>query len=187
VSALIGAEQGEGIMNIRRSHKSLHLSPRPAGPVPVPARTALREESFLRLIWHERKRAERSRKPALLMLIEMETPFPTARNSEALGKIVSAMAATTRETDVTGWYKDDCVVGVLFTEIAVEEGTSVVTTVMERVSDALRRRLNSRQFNQVSISFHLFPEDGEERIAALSNNPPAYSEVAERDVAGRLV
>jgi hypothetical protein len=58
---------------------------------------------------------------------------------------------------------------------------------MERVSDALRRRLSSRQFNQVTISFHLFPEDGEERVAALSNNPPAYSAVAVRDVAGRLV
>jgi hypothetical protein len=178
-------------MNIRRSHKSLHLSPRPAGPLPVPARTALTEESFLRLIWHERKRAERSRKPALLMLIEMETPFPTGKNSEALGKIMSAMAAATRETDVTGWYKDDCVVGVLFTEVALEEGTSVVATVMDRVSDALRLRLSSRQFNQVSISFHLFPEEGEERIAALSNNPPAYPEVAVdvavNDVVGRLV
>jgi hypothetical protein len=173
-------------MNIRRSHKNLHLSPRPAGPLTVPACTALPEESFLRLIWHERKRAERSRKPALLMLIEMETPFPSGKNSEALGKIMSAMAAATRETDVTGWYKDDYVVGVLFTEVAAEEGTSVVATLMERVSNALRRRLSSRQFNQVSISFHLFPE-GEERIAALTNNAPAYPEVAVRDVVERLV
>jgi hypothetical protein len=82
-------------------------------------------------------------------------------------------------------------VGVLFTEVALEEGTSVVATVMDRVSDALRLRLSSRQFNQVSISFHLFPEEGEERIAALSNNPPAYPEVAVdvavNDVVGRLV
>jgi len=139
------------------------------------------------VIWHERKRAERSGKPALLMLIEMEDQFSTEKNGEALGTIMSAMAATTRETDVTGWYKDNCVVGVMFTEIAVEEGAPVTTTVMNRVSEALRRRLSSRQFHQVSISFHLFPEEGEERIAGLSGNPPAYSDLTASDVAGRLV
>ena len=122
-----------------------------------------------------------------------QTPRSTRRRARASssGKAQLRFAAATRETDVTGWYKDDCVVGVLFTEVALEEGTSVVATVMDRVSDALRLRLSSRQFNQVSISFHLFPEEGEERIAALSNNPPAYPEVAVdvavNDVVGRLV
>jgi hypothetical protein len=174
-------------MNIRRSNKGSHLSPRPAGTMTVAGRGTLREEGFLRVIWHERKRAERSRKPALLMLIEMETPFPIEKNREALGKILSALAATTRETDVTGWYKDDCVVGVMFTEITVEEGTSVVTTVMNRVSEALKSRLSPRQFNQVSISFHLFPEERDEQVASIPGNPPGYPDLAPLDEAGRLV
>lgn len=174
-------------MNVRRSNNGSHLSPRPAGPALVADRSTLREEDFLRVIWHERKRAERSRKPSVLMLIEMETQFPAERNGEALGKILSALAATTRETDATGWYKDDCVVGVMFTEITVEEGSSVVTTVMTRVSDALRSRLSSRQLNQVSISFHLFPERRDHELSEMPGNRPLYPDLAVRDEAGRLV
>jgi hypothetical protein len=181
------AEQAEGIMNVRRSNKDSHSSPRPAGPVPAADRGTLREEAFLRVIWHERKRAERSGKPSLLMLIEMDAQFPSERNGAALAKILSALAPTTRETDVTGWYKDDSVLGVMFTEITIEDGSSIVTTVMNRVSEALRSRLSSRQFNLVSISFHLFPEERDERIPAMRGDAPLYPDPATRDEAGRLV
>src|SRR5580704_166031 len=172
-------------MNVRSSKEGSPLSLVPAGPVSVADRSTLREESFLRVIWHERKRAERSGKPSVLMLIEMETQFPFEKNGESLGKILSVLTSTTRETDVTGWYKDDCVVGVMFTEIMVEEGSSVVATVMDRVSEALRSRLSSRQFNRVSITFHLFPEEGNERIPAMSDNAPLYPDLATRDEAER--
>jgi hypothetical protein len=172
-------------MKIRSSNRGPRLSRVAAAPGSVADRSTLREEAFLRVIWHERKRAERSGKPSVLMLVEMENQFPFEQNGEALTKILTALAATTRETDVTGWYKDDCVVGVMFTEITAEEESSVVTTVMTRVSEGLRRHLSARQFNQVSIAFHLFPETREERIAP--GSAPLYSEVATRDEAGRLV
>jgi hypothetical protein len=174
-------------MNVRRSNLSKALSPHPAEPASAAGCGTLREEGFLRVIWHERKRAERSRKPSVLMLIEMENHFPFEKNGEALKKILSALAATTRETDVTGWYKDDCVVGVMFTEITVEDRSSIVTTVMTRVSEALRSRLSSRRFNQVSISFHLFPEDREEQTAPMPGTPSLYPDLATRDEEGRLV
>jgi hypothetical protein len=173
-------------MNVRRTTAKL-MSPRAAEQTSAASYATLREEGFLRVIWHERKRAERSRKPSVLMLIEMESQFPFEKNSEALGKILAALAATTRETDVTGWYKDDCVVGVMFTEITVEDRSSIVTTVMNRVSDALRSRLSARQFNQVSISFHVFPEDRAERAVVMHDNPALYPNVAASDEAERLV
>jgi hypothetical protein len=173
-------------MNIRRTTTKL-LSPRAAGPASAASYTTLREEDFLRVIWHERKRAERSNKPSVLMLIEMESEFPFEKNGEALKRILSALAATTRETDVTGWYKDDCVVGVMFTEITFEERSSIVTTVMNRVSEALRSRLSARQFNQASISFHVFPEERYERTSPMPGTPALYPELAARDEAERLV
>ena len=173
-------------MNARRSTNGSQLSSRPAGTVSVTDHGTLPEEAFLRAIWHERKRAERSRKPSLLMLIEMEGQFPAENNDEALGEILSVLATTTRETDVTGWYKADRVVGVMFTEITVEDGSSIVTTVMARVSEALGSRLNSRQFNQVSISFHLFPEERDERILPQPSAPPLYSDLSAHDEARRL-
>ncbi len=173
-------------MNARRSTNGFHLSSPPAGTVSVTDRGTLPEEAFLRVIWHERKRAERSRKPSVLMLIEMENQFPMETNDEALAEILAALSTTTRETDVTGWYKDDRVVGVMFTEITVEDGNSIVTTVMARVSEALRNRLSSRQFNQVSISFHLFPEERDERILPQPSAPPLYSDLSVHDEAQRI-
>jgi hypothetical protein len=174
-------------MNTRRStHQLKAISNRTAS---VADRTALREEDFLRVIWHERKRAERCQKPCLLMLVEMESEFPLEHNGPALATILSALSAATRETDVTGWYKNDCVVGVLFTEITFEDGASIVTTVMTRVSESLRLGLSSRQFNQASVSFHLFPEEHNEQIPAVANNPTLYPNVtfAGRDETRRLV
>jgi hypothetical protein len=174
-------------MNARRSVHSSNLQLLPALTASLADRSALQEEAFLAVIWHERKRAERSQKPCVLMLIEMESVFPGDRNREALTTILSAISAATRETDVTGWYKDDSVVGVLFTEIAAEDGSAIVTTVMSRVSDALRSRLGSRQFNQVSTSFHLFPEEHEQPFPAVAVNPTLYNDVAAQGEAGRLI
>jgi hypothetical protein len=173
-------------MNIRRT-TAAPLSPRAAKPASAASYTTLREEDFLRVIWHERKRAERSNQPSVLMLIEMENQFPFEKNDEALKKILTALAATTRETDVTGWYKDDCVVGVMFTEITFEERNSIVTTVMNRVSDGLRSRLSARQFNQASISFHVFPEEHDERTSPMPGTPALYPELAAHNEAERLV
>jgi hypothetical protein len=174
-------------VKVRRANGALHLSLAPAGPVSLVDRSSLREEAFLRVIGHERKRAERSGTPSVLMLIEMETQFPPEKNGEALEMILSELAATIRETDVTGWYKDGCVVGVMFTGITLAEGSSVVTTVIARVSEALRSRLSSRQVNQVSIVFHLFPEEGDEPIPTMPGPPLFCPDLASPGEAGRLV
>lgn len=172
-------------MKLRRSSKSSHLSPRPAAASPVHG--ALREEEFLRVIGHERKRAERSGKPSLLMLIESEPQFSLEKNDKTLRTILSALAKATRETDITGWYKDDRVIGVLFTEITSGDGESIVTTVMTRISEVLRRQLSSRQFDQANISFHLFPEQREEQVRALPVRPALYPRSTTGDGAERLV
>lgn len=172
-------------MNTRRSSNGSDPKPASTSTASVADRCALREEDFLRVIWHERKRAERCQKPCLLMLVEMESQFPLERNGKALSTILSALSTATRETDVTGWYKDERVVGVLFTEIAFEDGASIVTTVMTRISETLRSRLSSRQFNQASVSFHLFPKECDEQIPAVASNRAAYPDLAGRsDLAG---
>ena len=49
-------------------------------------------------------------------------------------KILSALSASTRDTDVTGWYSNNCVVGVMFTEIATEEAVRLPSTIIARVT-----------------------------------------------------
>ncbi len=49
---------------------------------------------------------------------------------------------------MAGWYKNDCVVGVMFTEIAVDDRETIVSTMISRLSDILRNHLSLEQFNQ---------------------------------------
>lgn len=153
----------------------------------VADRSILREEAFHRMISLEKKRAHRSRKPVLLTLLEIESPMPSEKTRTALGKILLALAATTRETDVTGWYQNNHVVGVMFTEIAKEDRGSILSTITARVSGTLRRHLTPQHFSEVGISFHIFPEEQViERTLPSSSAPPLYPNLAAGEEARRL-
>src|SRR5437870_8287486 len=96
------------------------------------------EELFIRLLCTERKRSERSRKFLLLMLLDVAKVLGTEdHGNEVLQKIVSALSFSTRDTDISGWYKDNSVLGVIFTEIRDRKST----------------RLNS---SHVAISYAVF-------------------------------
>jgi len=53
----------------------------------------------------EKKRAERSRKPFLLMLLHIDKVFIPKEKDEAVDKIVTLLFSLTRETDIKGWYE----------------------------------------------------------------------------------
>jgi len=168
-------------VNVRRSGNDLHLSPLTAPSSAVAERGVLNQEAFRRIISIERKRTERSRKPFLLMLLDMGDNLPSETNGKTLGKIISALSLTTRETDATGWYTKDCVVGVMFTEIGVDDRSTILSTIITRVSDILRGNLTFEQFNQVSISFHVFPEDWHQDVDQRPSNPTLYPDLTKRD------
>jgi exopolysaccharide biosynthesis polyprenyl glycosylphosphotransferase len=107
-------------------------------------------------------------------------------NEKALDKILSALSLTTRETDVTGWYKNNAVVGVMFTEFGEDDRNTILTTLMTRVSETLRNNLSSHQFNQISISFHLFPEEWNHDIFERPSNPKLYPDLTRRDNGRKL-
>lgn len=173
-------------MNVRRSGNGSHVSPLPTGSVSLAERSILNEEAFRRMIALERKRTERSRKPFLLMLLDMGEHLQSEKNGRTLGKILSALSLSTRETDVAGWYSNGSVVGVMFTEIGLDDRSSMLSTVITRVSDTLRNNLTFEQFNQVSISFHVFPEDWDHEGDQRSSNPTLYPDLSKREDARKI-
>jgi lipopolysaccharide/colanic/teichoic acid biosynthesis glycosyltransferase len=134
----------------------------------------------------ERKRTERSGKPFLLMLLDTDRRHASGKNGKALSKILSTLLASTRETDVTGWFKDHCIVGVMFTDLVLNEKRSILSTMLARVTDALRDKLTFEQLNEISISFHLFPDDWDHDLAHPPSNPTLYPDLARRDDARKL-
>jgi lipopolysaccharide/colanic/teichoic acid biosynthesis glycosyltransferase len=143
-------------------------------------RSVLDAEAFQRMISVERKRTERSRKPFVLMLLDMGSCLPSD-NGKVLGKVLSALSLSTRETDVTGWYENNSIVGVMFTEINIDDRGSILSTMMARVSETLRSNLSLEQFGRISISFHLFPEDWDHNTPQRPTDTTLYPDLTRRD------
>ena len=166
-------------MNMRRSLASLGDGPFAREAESIEGREILSQKAFHRVISIERLRTERSRKPFLLMLLDMGDHLPPETNGKNLGKLVTALSLATRGTDVAGWYKTDHIVGVMFTEICLEDRRTSVSTMISRVTDILREDLSLEQFNRVSFSFHVFPEDWDQDSRKPSN-PVFYPDLSKQ-------
>ena len=153
-------------------------------PVAGQIYSLLAEEPFHRMIALERKRTERSGKPFLLMLLDGGDCLPSDRNGRVLGKILSALSLSTRETDVTGWYKDHSIVGVMFTDVSADDRESILGTMMSRVSETLRNNLSLEKFSQISMSMHVFPEDWDQD--STHGNPILYPDFVNRNQAQKF-
>ena len=173
-------------MNLRRSLDSVGIGPFAGEVESALDRDILPEKAFHKVISLERRRTERSRKPFLLMLMDMGDHLPSQTAEKNLGRLLKALSASTRETDVAGWYKNDCVVGVMFTEIGLDDRGTIVSTMIARLSNILRNNLSLEQFNQVSISFHVFPEDWDGDAPKRPSNPVLYPDLSKRDDAKRI-
>ena len=135
--------------------------------------SALSEAAFRRMISIERRRTARSRKSFLLMLVDMGEHFPSNQHPN-LHKVLSALSLVLRETDVTGWYKEGSVLGVMFTEINFDADGSIPATIMKRVSHTLKSHLTPRVMHQVSLSFHFVPGPQERELSPRNPNPAIY-------------
>ena len=142
---------------------------------------ALNEETFRRLIAIERKRTERSKSPFVLMLLEVVNHQNSEKSTRSLKCIVTALVAACRDTDQVGWYKDRCIVGVMFTGLVVNDKHSILSAILNRVSETLRDELTFEQFSQISISFHLFPDDWEDDKPGRPSNSALYPDLTSHD------
>ena len=173
---------GEESVNLRRSDDGTVgslLSRRPE--MSAADRKALEELLFHRMIAIERKRSERSGKPFLLMLVGTGDSLPSKKSEKVLANMARGLSLSTRETDVTGWYKDKSVLGTMFSGIVAGDGSRHVAAIFARLGRTLCDNLTAEQFNQISISFHLYPEDWEHELFRRPSNPTLYPDLARRD------
>ena len=170
-------------MSMRRSLDSASIGPFAGKAESTSDRDILCQEAFHRVISLERRRTERSRKPFLLMLLDMGDHLPSESLERNLRKLLAALSVSTRETDVAGWYQSDRIVGVMFTEIAVDDRGTILSTMIARLSEILRSNLS---LEQLSVSFHLFPEDWGQEARKGPSNPVFYPDLSKRADAKRV-
>lgn len=115
------------------------------------------EDYFHGLICLERKRSERTRRPFLLMLMDIGADRGKKEADESMQKALDAVESATRDTDFKGWYKNGRVIGVLFTEVG-REGVRIIKRKMFKSLDA-NRAPGSPPPSGIKVSFHRFPEN----------------------------
>jgi len=146
----------------------------------------LTQDMFQRFLCWERKRAERSGKCVLLMLLSAENLFVTKQSNKVLASIVSALSSPTRETDILGWYERNAVLGIIFTELHQSDRDRLQNLMNAEVSARLRVNLNQEQADQIRISFHSFPEDGDKTNGSPLIDETIYPDLREPNLATRF-
>ena len=130
----------------------------------LPGAGVLPQEQFLNMLCLERKRTERSRRSFVLMLLASSRLLRATHPGRTFEKIVSVLSRSTRETDVKGWYKEGSTIGVIFTEIGAEpDGQAVANALLTKVTKALSGVLSIDQIDEISLSFHVFPDAWEDQ------------------------
>lgn len=117
----------------------------------------LSESRFHSVLTLERRRAERSRKLFVLVLLDAYRENGSA--ARTLNGAIRAVAKVTRETDLIGWYREDVMAGVIFTEVGEDNKAEVLETLRNKIRTTLVDNLGVAKADQIAMSVHIFPED----------------------------
>ena len=145
--------------NIRHLNKRSESQTKSLSPLGGSDTALIAEAAFVKMLYVEQKRTERSRRRFILMLLECGSVLSAGKRVETLDDILFALSNVIRETDTKGWYKDGSVVGVIFTEVSPADEKTAAGVLLEKVSNALSIALKIEQVKRIGISAHVFPED----------------------------
>ncbi|MFL6446644.1 MAG: sugar transferase [Bryobacteraceae bacterium] len=163
-------------MSNARTHDLTDGSVSPCAP-----RVFLDEQAFHRAVRLERKRTDRSQTVFVLMLLDVTAIVAEDWDDVTLGRLISTLQASVRETDVLGWASSQTIIGILFTEISLELRKAILGVLHARVSAVLYDSLSFQQFSQISLTQHLCPENWEHDIPARPSHPALYPDLVDEE------
>jgi lipopolysaccharide/colanic/teichoic acid biosynthesis glycosyltransferase len=140
----------------------------------------LSQSEFRRVLCHERKRSERSRKSFVLMLVRVKTP-KLDDGKPSLERIVRPLGGLIRETDTFGWFESSTVLGVIFSELGNAELSAAVERIESKIVFALQRTLPANQVEAFQISFYSYPQSWKDGGGYALADPALYPDLFDLD------
>jgi lipopolysaccharide/colanic/teichoic acid biosynthesis glycosyltransferase len=150
ITRILSLERREPQLKVARPNTAVHSKR-------VEQEHVLLENVFQSMLTLERRRAERSRKPFVLMLLDANLESGDAE--EILMQAVEVVVATKRETDLVGWYRQGAILGIIFTEVTLEGERPITETLRAKIETAFVKHLGRDRAARIAISTHLFPEN----------------------------
>jgi exopolysaccharide biosynthesis polyprenyl glycosylphosphotransferase len=154
--------------------------PRPAFSSSDALQGILPENVFLELLCLERKRAERSNKKFLLLLLDVEDATSIEHRAEIVSGIIKAADAVRRDTDPAGWYKRNSILGIIFTELGALDDTETINRLVNRTREALHIYLSIEDIKHVQVTAHLFTDELKENGSKISADPALYPDLLDQ-------
>ena len=153
---------------------ALRSTPRPtASPLDF-TRNILPEDLFLGMLCLERKRAERSGDKFTLILMDARPALENASTHDILRRITKAADKARRDTDIAGWYKDHCVLGIIFTELRDTPESGTNETLRNKIQRSLAAELTAEELDLVHVSLHTFADDSDDQDSNHDQSNPAF-------------
>lgn len=144
-------------------------------PSPDGNKEPLSEHVFLRLLTMERKRAERSGRSFLLIVLDATQLFAQSRT--AMARVSSALCGCIRETDLIGWHRQDSAVGIILTELGSADRSAIRRALLDTLTSTLKSKIGSEQADQILISFHFFPGEHSDHKGGPSVDKKLYPDL----------
>lgn len=113
------------------------------------------EHYFKHLLAVERERAERSKKPFMLMLLGIGKIVKNEKPAAIVKKILKMLEQFTRKIDFKGWYTKNSIIGILYTEIKHENKDSI----MKKINDNLDGIFLPEERKLINVTCLVFPEE----------------------------
>jgi lipopolysaccharide/colanic/teichoic acid biosynthesis glycosyltransferase len=114
---------------------------------------------FNEMLATERKRTERSQKPILLVMLDIEKLFDELPRKNIINNISSVLADATREIDIKGWYKSQKSIGIIYTEFNM----SGIDSIVHKLHGSLEVHFEQELAEKVLVSYATFPESAAQR------------------------
>jgi lipopolysaccharide/colanic/teichoic acid biosynthesis glycosyltransferase len=141
----------------------------------------LDEAVFKRMLSLERRRCERTNDRFALMLVDMEE-LKRTMSIAAIEEIGLAISASMRETDVSGWYREHSVLGIILTTLNGADRKTLEAVIGERMRSLLCLSLDDVEHQRIWITWHIFPEDTGIEKAEEKAQQLFYSDEEKRDM-----
>jgi lipopolysaccharide/colanic/teichoic acid biosynthesis glycosyltransferase len=144
----------------------------------------LEESVFHSMLTLERRRAERSHKPFVLMLLDAN--LETGAAEDILKQAVDIVVASKRETDLIGWYKDGAILGIIFAEVSLAGDSPITETLRTKVETLFVKHMGRERASKIAISVHIFPESWDKNGSGWVADSKLYPDLKRKSSRKRL-
>ena len=94
---------------------------------------------------------------SLLILLHVGDLLIRPESQRFVKKIENALSSCVRETDIKGWYQQDKIISIIFTEIAnIDE--IIKEKILLKVQDKLFEAFGPESVQMISLAYSIFPE-----------------------------